>query len=116
MPRWQTPDAAIREAVMLSPLRGRGIDYARVPTTSEAIQGVHHDHSQVLAAFGKFEEREQQVLVGWALGLSYRRMAALMQLSDRTVRRLHRPAWERMRKRLQELDLIPREEAVSMGG
>lgn len=105
-PRWETPDAALREALMYSPLRGRGIDYARVPTTDDGAAVALDAVSRVLAVLGRFSEREQQVLIGYAMFLSYRQMAKTMGISDRTVRRLHAPAWEAFRDRLIDLGLI----------
>lgn len=111
-PRWRTPDAAIREAVLCSPLRGRGIDYARVPTTGDGTAVARDAISRVLAAVGRFDMRTQQVLIGWALGLSYRQIARLAAaaelegMSATTCRRLHKEAWPKVRDRLVELGLV----------
>lgn len=111
-PRWPTPDAAIREAVMYSPLRGRGIDYARTPTTGDGAAVALDAISRVLAVLAQYDWRTRQVLIGWALGLSYRQIARLAAeanvdgMSATTCRRLHQVAWREVRDRLIELGLV----------
>lgn len=62
--RWATSDAAIFDAVLFSPLRGRGIDYFRVLTTSDGAAVAPDAISRVLAVLVQSTDREQQVLVG----------------------------------------------------
>lgn len=101
-----TPDAAIRWAVLASPLGARAIDYGRVPGGQADAELAVRSYSAIHAVLGQLEERERQVVTAYALGASYRRTAKLMRISDRTVRRLHRPAWERVRGRLVELEIV----------
>lgn len=97
---------------MSSPLRGRGIDYARVPTTGDGAEQAVYAVSWVLAILGGFDRRTQAVLVGSAMGLSFReiatqaRDAGIDAMSATTCRRLHRPAWDYLRARLIELHML----------
>lgn len=97
---------------MSSPFRAQGIDYARVPTTSDGTEVALYSVSWVLAALGGFDERTRAVLIGSAMGLSYReiatraREAGIDALSTTTCRRLHRPAWDYVQARLVALGLV----------
>lgn len=105
---------------MASPLRARGIDYSRVPTTGDGAAVATDAHSRVLAILGQYDERTQQVLVGWALGMGYRQMARFMAAagqtgcSDRTLRRIHREAWEHVRRRLIAHGLVAGEGKIDV--
>lgn len=100
---YPTPDAAIRAALAPPSI---GIDYAKVAgDRHEAEEGILL-RSLVQAVLAQLTPQEWAIVVGSAHLLSYREIARRMRLSDRTVRRLHKPAWERVRKRLTELGLI----------
>lgn len=114
MARWRTVDDAIREAAERSPLRAQGIDNARVPTTSDGAAVAVDAYSRVVAILGRFDARTQLVLIGWAMKMGYEQIAregarlGIPHSSRRTLKRIHRPAWEQVRSRLLELDLIER--------
>jgi len=111
-PRWPTPDRAIEESTR-SPLDARGIDLRRLPGGTQDAQEAVHAYSQVHAALGMLEDRERRVVVAYACGGSYRGIAKAMKEagwpvgSSSQVRRIHRPAWERVAARLAELGLCP---------
>jgi len=111
-PRWRTPDAAIREAVMHSPLRARGIDYARIPGTGDERAAAIDAHSRVWAVLAQLDRRERAVIIGRALMLSYEEIAAFAEeqgvrgLSRSSAHRLAREVWPRVRDRLVELGLV----------
>lgn len=113
-PRWRTPDAAIREAIEHSPLRARGIDYARIPGPSEESAIAREAISQVYAILGALDEREEIVIVGRAFRLSYEQIAkaaeeaGIEHLSASTAHRIGRQVWPRVRDRLVELGLVER--------
>lgn len=106
--RWQTPDAAIRDAVLRSPLRVRGIDYSGPREGSWwAHERAVEAYTVVVAALGHEHVEDQKILVAYALGSSYRQIARAMHRSDWWVRRRHRAAWERVRAMLVGHGLIP---------
>ena len=106
--RWQTPDAALRDMVLSPPQRARGIDPAAPRTGSpEAAKAAEHAYTLVVCALQGLSEQEQEILIAYALGLSYRRIAAHLHRSDWWVRQTHRRAWETFRDRLAAYDLIP---------
>lgn len=109
--RWQTPDAALRDMVLSPPQRARGIDPAAPRTGSpESAKAAEHAYTLVVCALQGLSEQEQEILIAYALGLSYRRIAAHLHRSDWWVRQTHRRAWEVFRARLAAYDLIPSDE------
>lgn len=83
-----------------------GIDYARVAGDRHEASEVQHERALVLAILGEhLNEREERVVKAYALGASYREIAKLMRVSHTHVRRIHRPAWERVRDRLVSVGL-----------
>lgn len=106
-PRWETPDAAIREVRERPFLRARAIDYASPRTgTAESAAEVVHAHTQVWAVLGEYSEEEQAILEGYAFGLSYRAMARKLRCSDWKVRQIHKACWPEVRDRLVSLGLV----------
>lgn len=110
-PRWRTPDEAIA-ATVRSPLDARGIDLRKLPGGQAQAQEAMHAYSQVQAILGAYDDRTRLVLIGWAVGMGYTaierhaRKLGIQGASRRTLRRIHRPAWEEVRRRLLDLGLI----------
>ena len=108
VPRWRTPDEAIREAVLRSPLRVRAISYEAPSGTREGAQAATHAVSQVRAVLGRLPQREQQILQAYACtSAGYRPIARAAGLSVTHTRRLHLQARDEVARRLVELGLIP---------
>lgn len=110
-PRWRTPDQAIASTIT-SPLDARAIDLTRLPGGQAQAEEALVAYSHVVAIVGQFDLRTQFVLVGWAHGMGYRQLErvalklGIQSASRRTLQRLHRPAWEHVRERLQALGLV----------
>lgn len=100
---YPTPDAAIRAALAPPSI---GIDYAKVRGDRHEAEMSLVTRSHVLAVLAQLDAREWAVVVAYAHHLSYREIARRMRISDRTVRRVHRPAWERVRRRLVQMEVV----------
>lgn len=106
---WKTSAEAIAEAAKALVGSGlKGIDYSKVRTqgTNEALQVRREAYATVMAAVGAYSVLERRILVGHALGMSYRELAKALDTSDRTVRRLHHPAYDAVDNRLISLGLV----------
>lgn len=105
---YSTPDAVIRAALAPTSI---GIDYAKV--AGGRYDAEMHDllRGHVQGTLAQLSPQEWAIVVASAHLLSYREIARRMGLSDRTVRRLHRPAWERVARRFRQLGLIHSEAA-----
>lgn len=94
--------------------RGKLISVSRGVTETVCFNGAtafqpwkEEAYTVVVAALCHEHVEDQQILVAYALGCSYRQIARAMHRSDWWVRRRHRAAWERVRAMLVEHGLIP---------
>lgn len=108
---YPTVDAAIRAAFPVAggPLDARGIDYGHVGagTTGLWQMAARLDReARVRAVVGQLPPWRQRVLIAYAHRYSYRTIARVSGVSDRSVRRWHREDREHVSARLQDLGLL----------
>lgn len=105
-PRWQTPEAALRDALR-SPLRARSTDHARPRTGSaHAAEEAMEAYTQVWAILAQYTDEERGVMLAHAAGLSRRATAKQMRCSEWRVRRIMESCWGPVCDRLVSLGLV----------
>lgn len=110
MPRWPTPDAAIRDVVLRPPQRARGVslDSPRTGSYHAAVEA-EEAYAQVVALLSRHTDDEQDILKAYALGFSYRAIASEKRWSYWRVWRTHHRAWGEFKDALEDAGLIPEE-------
>jgi len=108
MPRWATPDAAIRDYWHRRSGHVQSIDLSAPQTSAlHDRQEAELAYACVAWALAQIPETERQIVVAVALGASYRSIARHLHRSDWWVRNRHMRGWTVIRDILVELDLIP---------
>jgi len=108
MPRWATPDAAIRDYWRRRGGHVQSLDLSAPRTgTLQGAQEAELAYACVAWALAQIPETERKIVVAVALGASYRSIAEYLHRSDWWVRNRHVRGWTVVRDILAELDLIP---------